>query len=786
MPLSIGPYVAERLIGRGAMAAVYLCRDPSGQAVAVKWLDGHMPGMGPEEGSLSPALASRFEREVEALERIRHPGVVAYRGHGLWLSRPYLVMDLVEGTDLRAFAEKLAARPPLERYARARTIGQALCEAVGAMHEVGLVHRDVKPANVLVDPDGRVVLTDLGVVRDLSEPGRTQVGVLIGTVAYAAPEQIEGGAIDARTDLYGVGATIYYVLTLRRPHESSARPGDGLPVPPSRRDPELPADLEAVILRLMAPRPEDRYADAAEAAAAFSGAGAGQPALPLAGRGSLVAAVTGILDEAEARGDSMLLELLGKPGVGRRWLAGVVRSAASRRGLTVVEPGHAPGLALAVQRAAREPGTVVLCLGAGASSSETGPEGLRRERVEVLPLGVAELRRTVVAVAPLTEHPARVAERLHRFTGGLPVLILPLLEACTHGARLRLPEAPPLLPAAQRFLHGLELDAIEVLGALALCSGPASADQLSSVAALPAEDLLPELAARGLVSESGGRWSFLAECLRVAALDAVPDLDSLRRRFADRAEPGADPGAEPTPPPRAEAGQLLFDGQPALALEQARRDLADAQARGARDSEGWALAELGGTLLELGQLDAARRVLANCSALAKAGDDAELRVRAHVLRALAELGAGGQGAQRRVAAATALDRVVPLAAGAELRQDAVDALVFMAWACAAAEMSDQRASLQAHRRALERLPRLAPCDRIRVVLGLARAGLRRGEGPLALNVLHQLDDATRARAFVAWQIDRLRAWATGGDAPAPGALTDGLSPAERAELERSR
>lgn len=777
MPLTIGPYVAERLIGRGAMAAVYLCRDFHGQAVAVKWMDGHLPELGPAEGCLSPAMAARFEREVEALSRVHHPGVVGHRGHGVHLGRPYLVMDLVEGTDLRAYAEKLAMRPPVERYARARTIGQALCEAVGAMHAVGLIHRDVKPANVLVDPDGRVVLTDLGVVRDLARPSRTQVGQLVGTVAFAAPEQLEGVLVDERTDLYGVGATIYSLLTRRRPYESRARPGDGLPVPPSRTDPELPADLEAVVLRLMSPRKEDRYADAAEAARAFAGAGGGPAALPLAGRGNLVAEAIALLDEVEARGDSVLLELRGSPGVGRRWLAEVVGAAAARRGLTVVEPGDAPGLRHAMSRARHEPGTVVLC-----RQVVEPPPGLRLAHIEVLPLGVAELRRTVVAVAPLTEHAARVAERLHRFTGGLPALIIPLLEAHTVGARLLLPDACPRLPAAQRFLQGLELDAIEVLGALALLPGPAASRQLSSIAAVPAEEVLPELQARGLVSDVDGRWSLRAECFRVVALDALPDPDGLRAR-REAGDPGEGEGAVEA---RDRPSELLLDGALLRAVELARSSLAGCQARGDRAAEARALAELGGILLDVGQLEAARRVLANCSALAKAGEDASLRVRSHVLRALVELASAGETSLRRVAAASALDRVVPLAAGAETRSDPVDALVFMAWASGAAELGDARASLQAHQRAVERVGRLEEADRIRTVVGLARAGLRRGEGPRALSVLAELGEVERGRPFVRWQIERLRARATGSELPPAGVLAAGLKGEDQAALERIR
>ena len=116
------------------------------------------------------------------------------------------------------------------------------------------MHRDVKPSNVIVAADGRIVLTDFGVVKDLAEDDRTQAGLMIGTPAYAAPEQVEGELVDARADLFGLGATLYFVLTARLPFEGRDRGPSGRPSAPSDHDPGIPADLEAVILRLMAPQ----------------------------------------------------------------------------------------------------------------------------------------------------------------------------------------------------------------------------------------------------------------------------------------------------------------------------------------------------------------------------------------------------------------------------------------------------------------------------------------------------------------------------------------------------
>lgn len=755
------------------MAAVYLCRDPEGNAVAVKWMDLHMPGAGPDEASFTPPLLARFEREVRSLMKVEHPGVVRYRGHGIWSGRPYLVMDHVEGSDLRVYADKLAQRPPAERYARTRTIGQALCEAVGALHAVGLVHRDVKPGNVLVDPDGRVVLSDLGVVKDLCEIDKTQAGVVVGTIAYAAPEQLEGGVVDARTDLYGIGATLYVLLTGHRPFEEG-RHGAGVAVPPpSRWDPEIPADLEAVVLRLMAPSAEDRFVDAAAAATALVASSGGTAGLPLAGRGKVVRQVTDQLDRIEAEGASLVISVRGTLGVGRRWLAGVVRAAASRRGLTVVEPGEGAAARVAIQRAAERPGIVVL------TRAELGTiEGVAWCEVTLAPLGVADVRRTVVAAAPLTEDPARAAEQLHRWTGGLPALMVPLMEAHIRGARLELPGEPSLIPALDPFLAGLDLDTLEVMGALAAAPGPADLQCLQRIACLPPEHGLEALLQRGMVREVDGRYSLTAQLFETAAWACQVDPEGLRARAEAAAPQPSVQALGPQPEELAVAGRL------AAALHAARRAVADAQARGDRPAEGQALCSLGQVQLDAGIVDGARRTLADASALAKATGDSGLRRRTHVLRAGASLhGLNSHRARGRAVAAAALDRVVPLASGAEQRQDPLDAHVLAAWAWASAALGDRRASGRAAERALARLDLLPEGEHGRCCVVLARAALLRRDPDAMARWLDLLSATEQDSPLFSWQAERLRALSRAAPLPRAGALAQGLSPDELAALE---
>ncbi|RME27459.1 MAG: serine/threonine protein kinase [Deltaproteobacteria bacterium] len=773
-PPRIGPYVTERLIGRGAMAAVYLCRDHQGDPVAVKWLDLCVPGAGDDDSALTPPLLRRYENEVRALLKVDHPGVVRYRDHGTWHDRPYLVMDFVEGGDLRVYTRKLAERPSAERYARCRTIGQSLCEAVGALHAAGLVHRDVKPSNVLIDPDGRAILTDLGVVKDLAEGDHTVAGLVVGTIAYAAPEQLEARPVDGRTDLYGVGATLYYVLTGRRPfHGKPGRPRGEL-VPPSRHDPEIPPDLEAVVLKLMAPRMEDRYRDAATAAAAFATPSPSHDAA-LAGRGRLVHRVAELLDRAESTGRSLVIHARGPLGSGLSWLAGVVRGAATRRGLVVVEPAPGEAARVAVTRARQRPPAVVF-----TTHPVEVPGDVDVEELTLQPLDVADVRRTVVSAAPLTDHPSAVAERLHRYSGGLPALLLPLLRTFTNGARLDLPDTCPLVPEVDRFLDGLELDDIEVLAAVGLLPRPATADEIERVARIPPEGPLAVLQDRGIVRETDGRWTVTAAMFAEAARARLPDPDGIIARARQLRSPPPSPSPS-TSDERPE--DLALRGHLAEALAAARHALATAQAQGDRVAEATAGIALGQVLLDVGLHQQAARTLANASALAKASQQADLRRRAHVLRARASLdGIIDRSPDSRSVAAAAIDRLEPLGRRPGRPDDPITPLLLATWSRAAACLGDVRSSNLIADRALSRIPCIPPADAARTCLELARSALWRGDEAALVAALACIPPVARG-GLVDFEQKRLEARARNLPLPpVPEPLLAGLTDEERQAL----
>ncbi len=262
----VGGYEVVRPLGAGGMGAVYVARHPTlPRDVALKVLDPRFVSDAEHRG--------RFDREAEVLCRLDHPNIAGVRDRGHDGDVVYLVMDLVPGRDLEEVIAQQGPFPP----ERAVTVVEGVAAALDHAHDAGLVHRDVKPANILLrdagTPGERAVLTDFGIVRDLVAARLTEVGVPL-TLAYAAPEQIEGATPDRRTDVHALGAVLFELLTGRRAFGSDLEVAvvaavlSG-PVPDPRTvRPDLSPALAAVCVRAMAKNPADRFPTAGDLAAA--------------------------------------------------------------------------------------------------------------------------------------------------------------------------------------------------------------------------------------------------------------------------------------------------------------------------------------------------------------------------------------------------------------------------------------------------------------------------------------------------------------------------------------
>jgi eukaryotic-like serine/threonine-protein kinase len=250
-------YELGRVLGAGGMATVHLASDRLLQRqVAVKVLNSSY--------AQDPSSVERFRAEARIAARLSHPNIVAVFDSGSDAGVHYLVMEWVPGETL---AQLLRRQGPLPPRQAAELISQ-VCAALAAAHARGVVHRDVKPGNMLLGADGRVKVTDFGIAKAAAAPALTGDTMVLGTAAYLSPEQARGEPVDPRSDVYGLGCVLYELLTGAPPFGSAAdstpvavalRQVNQPPEPPSRRNPQIGAAMDAVVLTAMAKHPDQRY-----------------------------------------------------------------------------------------------------------------------------------------------------------------------------------------------------------------------------------------------------------------------------------------------------------------------------------------------------------------------------------------------------------------------------------------------------------------------------------------------------------------------------------------------
>jgi serine/threonine-protein kinase len=271
--LLVGRYRLLRRLATGGMAQVWEGSDEVlARPVAVKVLHPHL--------AADASFVQRFRAEAVAAARLSHPSIVQIFDTCSDDGVEAIVMELVRGTTLR---ERLDRAGPLPASEAIDVVGQ-VADALEVAHRRGVIHRDVKPANILLCQDGRVMVADFGIAKAADVADMTQSGAVLGTAKYLAPEQVSGEAVTPRADVYSLGVVLYEVLTGRAPFEGDNEMAIALarlhrdPIPPRSLRAGVPRRLEAVVLRAMTRDPKGRYASAGELRAALLAADPGRDA----------------------------------------------------------------------------------------------------------------------------------------------------------------------------------------------------------------------------------------------------------------------------------------------------------------------------------------------------------------------------------------------------------------------------------------------------------------------------------------------------------------------------
>ncbi len=261
---TLGRYDIQAVLGKGAMGVVYAGMDPRlHRKVAIKTI---LKSALDEDTAREYTM--RFDREAQAVARLNHPNIVQVYDFGAEGDVAYIVMEFIQGKELKDFFD---ANERFDIKEAVHIMGE-LCEALHFAHEAGIIHRDIKPANVMIDNKGRVKLADFGVARitdaDRSASEKTQAGAIVGTPAYMSPEQIEGGEIDRRTDIFSAGIILYQFLTGEKPFTGTStwtiakKILQDEPVMPSRLNTNISPLFDAIIAKALAKNMTQRYQNA--------------------------------------------------------------------------------------------------------------------------------------------------------------------------------------------------------------------------------------------------------------------------------------------------------------------------------------------------------------------------------------------------------------------------------------------------------------------------------------------------------------------------------------------
>jgi hypothetical protein len=747
----IGPYRIIRLIGKGAMGEIYLCKDSEENTIAIKWLSTN-----------HPLHVRRFKKEIQGLIQFRHEHIVEVFNFGEALGRPFLTMQYIDGFNGVSFAEKLQISPPSERHERCSSIGKQIAKALHYIHEQGFIHRDVKPSNILIDIHDHATLTDFGTLKNLDfDPDKTKPGTLIGTPFYISPEQLQGKRVTQKTDQFSLGASLYFMLVNNRPFHNYAR-RDKL-IAPSYYDPSIPPRLEACILRLLAESPQDRFQNMQQVVEALSTKR--NSGIPLAGRQHVLTEISRCIQRV-FQGEQLLVRMIGCQGSGRSWAADTLYNGALRRGVNVFEIVDSRSFVIA-QNQLQKKEAILLIDRYGRSSFPDLPLIV----IELSPLSLADVRRSIYAIAPKTKNLSKQAERLHRLTGGIPILLIPLLQKYSSDNIFTLPHQVPPLPEVQQYFQSIDWEGIEVLTTLAIATYPLKEAEIDQITQLPAQEILERLRLLGLCRTDYNTWFITNELFAEETLRLAPDSTGIQKRISKITLQFASCDISKSCNEILECsakGQLATAKLKAIQLSQQTQSFPN------RKDHCEALLTLGKVYIDIGLFTKAEIVLADASALAKALQYDQFRYQSHAYRSQISLATNPNS---RTGAAVAIDRLIPLL-------NAPDVLVHATWTWAIAAFGDQVQWEKSFQKVKPILNNTHSIIKIRCFYCLIRSACALGKLQLARELVTLIEQEASQYLLLQWEIQRVKALLTGENPPSTDRLAFNLEPDEIMLLKR--
>ena len=571
----IGDFEVLSKVAHGGMATVFRVRDQRDETTcALKLL---RPLAEVEESR------SRFRREFRALSRLQHPNVLKVFQWGLLADRPWFTMELVDGEDLRTELNSWSILSPAERFELVESILIQIARALDYIHERGLVHRDITPGNIMVRRDKTVALMDFGLVKNMAND-LTSVNEVVGTVAYIAPEQIDGSRVDARADLYALGTVLYLMLTGRKPFNAHTVQGymekhlHETPRPAQEVNPLVPEHLEAICARLLAKNPDDRYASAAHLLHVLGDSASeymeNEWPPTSVGRQWYRASLLEAVEDLTTTQTGTALLVSGPTGLGKTRMLDLADLYARRRGVTVARGrcrthDRPFGAFVGVYRDLKIDNPVTIL-------EEAFGRGSRADQWERYPV-IAAFRDALVKSAPCVvildqlekADPATVELLEYLVRNTLDLATAPILYVLSYECDAT--EQPHILQELQRSglvqrhtLGPLQAQEVEEL-VLSLLSNSPEARSLArrlyaETAGSPSfiADMLRGLADEGVLVQSGNRYALTLPPEEISR-SRLPMPASMRQALVDR--------VEPLPPDAQEIGLLVALARRSLDLD---------------------------------------------------------------------------------------------------------------------------------------------------------------------------------------------------------------------------